>query len=215
MKINDFFEKEYLIAGNTYDNFVFEGCPDEFLNYAKIALKRSNGDVKPCVVFIDRKTEELVEQTLSHYDNEVQRQILARDFIVALVLQQVVRDTDVDKKTKNLFKLQIESFLSEDYKMARRLHAFSYMPNEVRGLINSVGEIELSFILNKTANVELQQAINNFLSAREPYSVKVFTNNDRLVSYYDQAGNIIESPHDFMRRDVNRFIEAESESGEE
>lgn len=39
--------------------------------------------------------------------------------------------------------------------------------------------------------------------------------NDRLVSYYDQAGNIIESPHDFMRRDVNKFIESESEAGEE
>ena len=62
-------------------------------------------------------------------------------------------------------------------------------------------------MLEDVNNQYLQQAINLFLSAREPYSVKVFTNSERLATYYDLNGNIIQCPHDFMTRDVRPFVE--------
>ena len=76
-------------------------------------------------------------------------------------------------------------------------------------MAKELGKIELSFILEDAENKYFQQAVNLFISSREPYSVKIFTNNDRLVTYYDLNGNIIECPHDFMRRDVSEFIERE------
>ena len=65
-------------------------------------------------------------------------------------------------------------------------------------------------ILKDTKNKYIQQAVNVFIASREPYSVKIFTNNDRLVTYYDLNGNLIESPHDFMRRAVDMFAEFEN-----
>ena len=35
MKVDKNFENEYLVSGNTYDNFIFENFPKEFLGVCK------------------------------------------------------------------------------------------------------------------------------------------------------------------------------------
>ena len=68
-------------------------------------------------------------------------------------------------------------------------------------------KFELNIFLDNTQNIYLQQAINNFISSREPFSVKLFATQERLSTYCDQLGNFIQSPHDYMNMNVNKFIE--------
>ena len=53
------------------------------------------------------------------------------------------------------------------------------MPYEVRRFQNKYGRIELNFFLEDTQSIILQQAINVFVSSREPYSVTIFTTSDK------------------------------------
>lgn len=206
MIVDEFFEKQYLVAGNTYDNFVFENCPNELLSLAQQKLSRNEGTVKPCVACIDRPLEEKVELTINNCAENFQKKILARDFATALVVKELLQYLDNNHELKDFIDLQIKSFLHNDFKKVKELHGECLMPHDVKKIANIIGKIELDFILEDTKNKYLQQAINVFVSSREPYSVKIFTNSDKLPSYYDLNGNIIECPHDFMRRDVNKFI---------
>lgn len=210
MKINEFFEKEYLVAGNTYDNFIFENCPNEFLEFAKTRLVKGGGEVKSCVVCLNKQTEKLVEQTLNNFNEDLQKKILARDFITAVVIKNLLNDNQ-NLELYNFACQQIDAFKNNDFDGVKSMHAQSFMPHDVAKIAKDIGKIELTFILENTENKLLQQAINIFISSREPYSVKVFTNKERLSTYYDLNGNLIECPHDFMRRDVNEFVEKEND----
>lgn len=207
MKINEFFEKEYLVAGNTYDNFIFENCPNEFLKLAKQKIIKSNGEVKPCVVYLNKEQEELLEKILNNFSEEYHKKVLARDFITAMVMKELLKYKTQEHNSKEFVSQQITAFYQNNIEKVKGLHCKSFMPYDVNKIAKSLGKIELTFILEGTKNIYLQQAINVFVSSREPYSVKIITNNKNLATYYDLDGNIIECPHDFMRRDVNRFIE--------
>ena len=210
MKINEFFQESYLTAGGTYDNWIFESCPNEVLFLATESLCVKVGEVVPCVIYLDRKTEELVERTINSCDDDFQKKILARDFIIAAIMNNLLKATDNEDALK-LTALQLNAFMSGDVEAAKKLHVSSFMPYDVTRLASKIGKIEMTFILNGTKNRYLQQSINLFVAAREPYSVKIFTNNYNLPSYYDLNGNIIESPHDFMRRNISDYIEHEEQ----
>ncbi len=206
MRVDEYFERQYLTAGNTYDNFIFENCPEEFLGYAKKTLSKKGEDTSPCVVSIDREQEELLEKTLGSFNEDFQRQVLARDYVTASVVDKLLKYTDREQELKDFVKSQIQAFMQGDSDRVRDMHGESLTPYDVRRLSRRVGKIEVDFILNGTRNKFLQQAINLFVSSREPYSVKIFTSSKSLPTYYDTSGNLIECPHDYMRRDVNEFI---------
>lgn len=207
MIINEFFVEQYLTTGKTYDNFMFENCPDEFLSLAKIKLSESCEGVRSCVVCLDRKQEIRVEGTLNQVEQELQKKVLARDFITALIFKELLNYLEQEKESIEFIEVQVNAFLNSDCEAVKHMHASSFMPHDVKRMAKELGKIELNFILDDTKNIYLQQAINLFISSREPYSVKIFTNNEKLATYYDLNGNIIECPHDFMRRDVGQFIE--------
>lgn len=207
MIINEFFVEQYLTPGKTYDNFMFEDCPDEFLSLAKIKLSEPCGGVRSCVVCLDRKQESRVEGTLNQVEQELQKKVLARDFITALIFKELLNYLEQEKESIEFIEVQVNAFLNSDCEAVKQMHASSFMPHDVKRMAKELGKIELNFILDDTKNIYLQQAINLFISSREPYSVKIFTNNEKLATYYDLNGNIIECPHDFMRRDVGQFIE--------
>lgn len=209
MKINEYFENEFLVAGNTYDNFIFENCPNEFLSIAKAKLKEVRGGVKSIVICISREQERCIEQTINNCQEDFQKKILARDIITALIVRELLQYKSEKQENINFLNLQISAFMHNDFEKVKEFHALSFMPHDVKKLHGKLGGIELSFILQDTQNKILQQAINIFVSSREPYSVKIFTNSEKLPTYYDVNGNLIECPHDFMRRDVNDFIEIE------
>lgn len=206
MEVNKNFENEYLVSGNTYDNFIFENCPKEFLGYAREKLSQSNNDITPCVVNIDGKIDRLVGNTLNNFDDDFHKKILARDFVTAMVVREILKNFCDVEQSQELVEMQINGFLSNDPHCVKGLHPYSFLPYNVRTLSSSIGKIELDFILEDVQNKYIQQAINVFISSREPYSVKIFTSDEYLSSYYDLDGNLIQAPHDFMRRDIVQFI---------
>lgn len=205
MKINEYFFKHYLTVGRTYDNFLFENCPAEFISVAKDNLSKRGSAVKPCCVTVTRDIEEFIEKTLNNCSEDFQKKLLARDFIMALIMKELLSYTD-KKSEYNLVCQQINAFFKNDFERVKDFHFSSFQPSDVKKCMKFLGKIEINFFLEDTKNVYLQQAINIFLSCREPYSVKVFTTNEKLPTYYDPNGNLIECPHDFMRKDVNQFI---------
>ena len=208
MKINKYFERNFLTVGETYDNWVFENCPMDFLCLARTNLNKINGEVKPCVVQLNRHKEERVEQIFNKLSVELQKKILARDFITSMVMRELLKHRG-NKEVETFINAHIQSFVEGDFEKVKELHASSFMPGDIKRFAKELGKIELSFVLEGTQNIYIQQAINVFVSSREPYSVKIFTNNNKLPTYYDLNGNLIECPHDFMRRDVRQFIEDE------
>ena len=210
MKINDFFNKEYLTPGIAYDNFIFEDCPKNFLDLAKSKLNENVGTAKPCIVYLNGEHEAIIEQTLNNCGEDLQKKILARDFIVALIIKQILKYKAESAESASFVEEQLEAFFQNNFEKVKLLHGQSFMPYDIKRMSRDIGKIELIFVLEDTYNKNLQQAINMFISSREPYCVKIFTNNKILPTYYDLNGNIIESPHDFMRRNVNDFIENNS-----
>ena len=45
------------------------------------------------------------------------------------------------------------------------------------------------------------------MSSRVPFSIKIFTNNEKIPSYTDSLGTLIECPHDYISIDANKLIE--------
>ncbi len=209
MKINEFFKEEYLVAGNTYDNWIFENCPQEFLDIAQQSLSNNANDTISCVVTINSDTEKAVQKVLDSCDEEYKKLILARDFVTASIVKQMLKDTNINADAKEIANQQVSAFLASDFNKVKQLHSKSFLPFYVNMLSKPLGKIEVNFILYNLKNKYLQQSINIFVASREPYSVKIFTNNKHLASYYDIMGNIIQNPHDYMSRDVNNFIEKE------
>ena len=207
MIIDESFEKYYLNVGMTYDNFIFENCPFKFVKIAEEKLKKSNAGVKPCQVVITKEMEQLVENTINNCSQEFQKKLLARDFITALIIKEMLAGVEDKSLEYKATCGQIKAFLDNEFEKVKEYHSSAFYPSDVKECMKLAGKIELNFFLYNTQSKLLQQAINIFISSREPYSVKIFTTNDKLPTYYDQTGNIIQCPHDYMTRDVNKFIE--------
>ena len=204
--IDEMFKSQYLTCGKTYDNFIFENCPKKFVEYALTSLSEE-AEIKPCNVKITHKMEEKVESTLANCTNKIQQDILARDFVTLLVMKEVLKNIPEKSEEYDNITEQIKAFYGNDFLKVKQCYANSYFVSDVADFSKNNQKIELNFFLIELNSKTIQKAINNFISSRTPYSIKVFTTNSRLVTYYDQAGNLIQPPHDYMTRDVNRFIE--------
>jgi len=205
MKIDKSFFNSYLTCGKTYDNFIFEKCPMDFLRLAKNSLNEDKNGIKSVVVVITDKEEAMFEATFLHLDG-FHFKIMARNFVCSKILKEIIKNNEEYKSKYISLTNGINAMLNGDIDNAIGFNTEAPMPYNVTKLAKELGKIELNIFLINTKNIYIQQAINNFISSREPYSIKVFTNNLKLPSYFNQAGNPIECPHDFMRRNVNNFI---------
>lgn len=205
MEIEVNFKNSYLICGATYDNFIFENCPKPFMKEA-FKLLCEPTTIYPCNVIITKSDEKKVENILNECSTELQKIILARDFITALVMREVLKGIPAKKSSLHVLDLQIKAFLDGEMYKVKQYHFSAYFPSDVARYYGKFGAFEVNFFLLDTNNVYIQKAVNNFFSCRAPYCVKLFTNNKRLPSYLDEAGNLIQSPHDYMTKNVNEYI---------
>ncbi|MBR4998854.1 MAG: hypothetical protein IKY10_03140 [Clostridia bacterium] len=208
--IDEMFKSEYLTPGQTYDNFIFENCSNEFLEKAFKYLSKEASLVKPCNVQITNLLAEKVEKTLENCKDNFQVDALARDYVTALVMKEALKNITQAKHKYNDLIEQINAFYENDFDKVKQFYMNSFFPYEVADFSKKINKIELNFFLIDMKSKTIQKAINNFISQRAPYSVKIFTNNN-LASYYDQCGNIIQPPHDYMTRNVNEFVEIQEE----
>ena len=206
IEINEYFKSEYLTCGRTRDNFLFENCPREFVAEGSRLLIVPNEDVKPCTMMLTAAMEWKFNKAVKACESDYQKSILARGLICSMIMVDLLKynSGETERKLK-LFK-DIRLMLSGDFDKMKEGYAGSPMPYEISQMARKMGNVELNIFLTDTRNKFLQQAINNFISSREPYSIKVFTTDKRLPTYYDQMGNLIQSPHDYMTMDINQYV---------
>lgn len=206
MKINQYFKSQYLTCGKTYDNFIFENCGKEFLKCALESLSQDNNGVKSVVIKISRMTEAKLEKLFDECLYDLQRKFFAKDFVNSLFMMEILKDLPEESHRLAVIKKGKEALVKGNYYGAVKYNQVSPNFYEIQSILKKVGKIELNIFLNGTKNVYLQQAINDFVSSRLPYSVKVFA-SQKLVSYFDQQGNFLQAPHDYLTFNLNHFIE--------
>ena len=213
MFIDKNFEDNYLTVGKTYDNFLFENCPNEFISIAREKLTINSNDTKSIVLNFDSNLANHLRKSLNNFDYVHQQQIICRDLISSMFLRELLNYKDYKHHTKESLDKLISVILGGNKDEIIDNLPNSPYPYEIESFIKKIGKIELNIFLkdiinsieNNEENTPLQQAINNYLSSRTSYSVKVFSNNP-LCTFYDQMGNPLQPPHDFLVRDVNKFI---------
>lgn len=212
--IDDYFKEEYLTCGRTRDNFIFPNCSKEFICFAQDSLKIDAHGKKSCCLCIDRKVQEKVEEILKQCKNELQRKIVARDFVCTLILSEVFKREDkaVDRLAE--LKDMEDIFTAGDFDKYIASHHLCPFPLEISSAVKKYGNIELNIFLIDMQSNDIQKAINNFISSREPYSIKLFTTGERLSTYMDQMGNRIEWPHDYMTLEIAKYITYDKECGD-
>jgi len=209
IKINDYFKNYYLSCGNTRDNFIFENCPKDFITLAQKSLNQNSEKVKSCNILLTTDIENKLNKTLEKFENDFQKKIIANGFFITLFLREIVKEQNYEKEKLNFLENGIAALLTGDIKNVKDYIINSPTPLDIEKTIKEIGKIELNIFLVDTQNIYLQQAVNNYISSRLPYSVKIFTNK-QLPTYYDQNGNFIQAPHDYMNVNVYNFIEKPS-----
>lgn len=210
--IDDYFKSEYLTCGKTRDNFIFTNCSREFVEYAKKSLVASeNDEVRLCLLAISKQENDLLNKTLETCRENIHKISIARDFICSKILLELIKNDDKNYENFKELDAGVNAILKNDWQAIKQFHMLSPIPYDITTYARK-NKFELNIFIEK-ADKYLQQAINNFISAREPYSVKLFIKNDKLSTYYDQIGSIIQSPHDYMLRDLSKYSESSEESG--
>ena len=208
LEIKKYFQDEYLTWGVTRDNFVFENCPTIFMDKAQDCLSTQVGETRPCIVTITPREEAIVNNILdNNCVSDFHRLILCRDYVIGLVANEVLKGIPDKKAASHLQEVALKAWEDGEFWKIKSHHQYSYFASDILDLVKKYGRIELDFFLKDTTSKEIQKCINTLLSTRHPYSIKLFTNNSRLPSYLDESGNLIQSPHDYMSIDVNKFIE--------
>lgn len=213
IKINEYFISSYLTPGTTRDNFLFEGCSLEFLSCAKSLLESKKTDTISCVIEIDSELEQSLENIYSCFEDNLFKRIISRDYILAKIMLELLSKPNGDSEIIKDLNDGISAFYDGDRETVKAFHLVAPMPYEITNFYRKNQKFELNFILKDTKNVYLQEAINNLISSREPFSIKVFSNGN-LPTYFDQMGNFIQSPHDYIKKDVSGFIEDTPEQAE-
>lgn len=212
MKINEYFKQHFLTAGNSYDNFLFQKCPYQLVEEAEKSLKSSGENVKSYQIKINRETEAALANIFSKCDNELQETLVARDYINSLFMLQIIDD----KNQKSILQEIVVAIESGDFEKFKQFHVYAPLIFDIDKASRSKNrKLELNIFLVDTQNVALQKAINNFLSARLPFSIKIFTTNAVLPCHYDQSYTVVQCPHDFMLVNIDNFITYEDEEERE
>ena len=133
----------------------------------------------------------------------------------ARVLKEIYASIREKGAAYAVLKEQVKAFDEGQLWRVKQLHAYAPFIHEMSDAYYNHGKFEVNFFLEDTENVLIQRAINNFLSSRTPFSVKVFTNLEKLPTYVDEGGCFIETPHDYLTMNVRDYITYEEMSPEE
>ena len=211
--INSSFAKEYLESGNARDNMIFTSCPLEVMGQIYEYITSSPQNAIPCIIKLTNKDEQVVEKILNNCANEFQKNLLAQQFVTATILNTAmgfVEESESIKSKKQVCKDFLSAFYSGSFSQVVELYKDVPMAYQVNSFVKKYGKMDIDFFLYTTQNKDIQRAINNFVSARESYVVKVFTDNKFLPSYITQNQQRIESPHDYLSMNINNFLVSEA-----
>ena len=193
LQLTEYFEYNYLLPGHTRDNFVIYGCPKEVISLAEQSLSNETEEVKPCLIKITREIEEPLEKIFSFCKNEIQQKIIARSFLVAMCLNKLGDESQNELLNAILSGSEEVLNMSGEFPLPMDLY------HKIKVMERETGKkFEMNILLDGNKNILLQQVVNNYLTSREPYSIKVFTTADKLITNFDQCNNWAQAIHDYL-----------------
>lgn len=207
------FYNSYLTCGVVKDNTIFENFALKEYSNAMANLKiTATCECRPVIIYIKRKDEEIVEMALKGCKNDYEITILTQHFFRCVYMLNILNAFNLDS-AKGYTKKQLEQYiynfqngnlnqLKEDYRHAPCAY-------DINRLLTSLPKMELNIFCENTQNKYLQRSINDFIFARLPYAIKVFTNTQRLSQYITSNGDLLQAPHDFMYVNTIRFVSNE------
>lgn len=209
MNLNKTFIDSYLTFDGRSDNYVFENCPQEFLDFAFNKFNSEKREGKVCAIKWRVQDETILQAVLDKCGNVYEEKLLTQDYIYARIMQGVysVRNSEEFSKICK----HLGAFYSGDMWEIKGLHKESVMfPLDLINAVKKYGKFDLCIFFEDIKNFEMQRTFNNLLSSRLPLSVKFFSGK-RLISGIDSSGIMIQNPHDYMSVDVNKFIQKEEQ----
>lgn len=142
--------------------------------------------------------ENLLNKFLHSFESGIQKIIFAEFFVNMFVAYELFdRQSQFDAEKENI-KKQIESMFQNNVdEVVESFLSGGYLQEDIVNFVNMSGKSRINFYLDNISNVYLQQSINNYISSRLPFGVSIFSNR-KLCTYYDQMGNVIQCPHDYL-----------------
>lgn len=210
MENNRYIIEQYLTPGMTRDNFIFEDCTRDFLSLAYNKLLETHNRTKSLCLYLSGEDDSFIIDKLQECDSSQQKQILCSEYILQSIMNVAMHNEPEYYKESKALNKRIKLFKNGMMSVADFCLGSDYLFEDLQNIFKSNKRIEINFFLDNITNVDLQKAINNYISSRTPYSVKIFSNN-KLCTHYDGAGNIIQSPHDYMSIYKNSFSDIPDE----
>lgn len=184
------------IIDNKYsDNYIIFNFPKELMEQAKNILSKTS--TNNCFISLDSEIEKKLENTLNNFSNKIHKDIICRDLLITLFMKELTKDSEHQQK---FLENGINVILSGDNTKIKDYHSHCPTYHDISKTIKL--PLVLNIFLSDTKNIYLQRAINNYISSREPFSIRIFSNQSKFSTYYDQAGNIIQPIHDFRQLNI-------------
>lgn len=214
MKFSKYFVDAFLTAGNRGDNCVFTNCSEDVLKFVQETLEQESADGVAHIISLSDGVVGAFEEACEDFE-EFYVPILARGFVNGLVMKSLLESKTSELTGREKILLQdinqgLEDMLSCDSNGIVDYLKRAPMSFDISNFIEKNGRHEIVFILRDMKNRRLQQAVNNFLSERSKYVIKVFSDSS-LASVLDEGGNLVQCPHDYVSIDIKHFIEEEDQ----
>lgn len=205
MKMTNYFKEHFLTCGQSRDNFVFHGCPKELIEIAKKSLEKST-DVKACNIAISRKQEEQLENAYIDKNNQYIK-AFGKAYFYTLFMKEIIKHQPKQEQYRAILDECEEAFLGKDLEKAKIYLDFAPKFRDILMMARRVGKIELNIFLEDTQNTYIQKAINNFISSKTPFSVKIFNNSNKFCVNYDYSDRFVQPVIDYMDMNIQNYID--------
>ena len=212
-KINESYKNGYLKTGSIgcNDNYVFINCPEWFMEEVEDIVSHDENHTISCVIKFTREDECGLLRTLLQCKQAYHLKIFCRTFVLSRLMLELMKKKGLQEFNEiKLVSLEkgIKALTDGDYEKSRIYYSCD-CPSilDFKELVKQSGKVEFNVFICDLQEIDIQQALNNFIGARESYAIKLFTAKDKLNIYYDQVGNLIQSPHDFRLIDASKMIE--------
>ena len=216
MKLSKYFVDTFLTVNpRGGDNCVFTNCPEEVLSLAEEKLVEPRKVGVSHVIPISCEIADAFEDACEDFDKVFFPKIIARGLVNGLVMKSLLESkksalSKSEREMLDAVNQGLEDILSCDYDGISDYLKCAPTHFDISSFIEDNGRHEIAFVLRDMKSKGIQQAINNFLSARSRYVIKVFSDAE-LASCLDEGGNLVQCPHDYTSIKISHFIEEKTQ----
>lgn len=176
-------------AGRRNSHTLFTHIPEEKMVKVVRCLKKHDRDSLNCFIAFTEKDVNLINKLASKF-KDYQKIIVARAYVNTKILKGILDDCANDslinvskddilvKETDRLLKILCSADVE---KIEKNIANFPEM-NLVQLELELHTDLDLNILLVNSEDELLQRPINDYLSARNPHPIKVFTNSISMAT---------------------------------